>query len=108
MTARAASRSLATATWAPTAACAGSRSEERRVGEEGRSRGAPYHLKKKNKVVKYSIENNDPVRTETPGARQKQMIIQTRHRYNAISKMRSHHHSCETDEQTSRKIVDHR
>src|SRR3982750_4996935 len=27
---------------------AGSRSEERRVGEEWRSRGAPYHLKKKN------------------------------------------------------------
>src|SRR2546428_3785917 len=26
------------------------RSEERRVGEEGRSRGAPYHLKKKNIV----------------------------------------------------------
>src|SRR2546430_245003 len=26
------------------------RSEERRVGKEGRSRGAPYHLKKKNKV----------------------------------------------------------
>src|SRR5256885_17232265 len=26
-----------------------SRSEERRVGEEGRSRWAPYHLKKKNK-----------------------------------------------------------
>src|SRR2546430_5691556 len=25
------------------------RSEERRVGEEGRSRGAPYHLKKKKK-----------------------------------------------------------
>src|SRR2546425_10383807 len=25
----------------------GGRSEERRVGEEGRSRGAPYHLKKK-------------------------------------------------------------
>src|SRR2546427_1545 len=27
----------------------GIRSEERRVGEEGRSRGAPYHLKKKKK-----------------------------------------------------------
>src|SRR2546425_13168659 len=27
----------------------GLRSEERRVGEEGRSRGAPYHLKKKKK-----------------------------------------------------------
>src|SRR2546430_10233246 len=26
---------------------AGQRSEERRVGEEGRSRGSPYHLKKK-------------------------------------------------------------
>src|SRR2546425_13037022 len=26
-----------------------SRSEERRVGEEGRSRGGPYHLKKKNR-----------------------------------------------------------
>src|SRR2546426_8625989 len=26
------------------------RSEERRVGEEGRSRGAPYHLKKKKKI----------------------------------------------------------
>src|SRR3989449_10984943 len=25
----------------------GERSEERRVGEEGRSRGSPYHLKKK-------------------------------------------------------------
>src|SRR2546430_15196211 len=25
------------------------RSEERRVGEEGRSRGSPYHLKKKNR-----------------------------------------------------------
>src|SRR5256885_17116497 len=28
---------------------AGARSEERRVGEEGRSRGAPDHLKKKKK-----------------------------------------------------------
>src|SRR6201995_6164415 len=28
---------------------AGRRSEERRVGKEGRSRGAPYHLKKKEK-----------------------------------------------------------
>src|SRR2546430_17631451 len=27
--------------------CMDGRSEERRVGEEGRSRGAPYHLKKK-------------------------------------------------------------
>src|SRR2546422_11773021 len=27
----------------------GSRSGERRVGEEGRSRGSPYHLKKKTK-----------------------------------------------------------
>src|SRR2546427_11695394 len=27
------------------------RSEERRVGEEGRSRGAPDHLKKKNKSI---------------------------------------------------------
>src|SRR2546430_6767905 len=27
------------------------RSEERRVGEEGRSRGAPYHLKKKKKEI---------------------------------------------------------
>src|SRR5258705_11697686 len=27
------------------------RSEERRVGKEGRSRGAPYHLKKKRKIV---------------------------------------------------------
>src|SRR5258707_9918477 len=28
----------------------GERSEERRVGEEGRSRGSPYHLKKKKKI----------------------------------------------------------
>src|SRR3712207_9471621 len=28
----------------------GRRSEERRVGEEGRSRGSPYHLKKKKTV----------------------------------------------------------
>src|SRR2546430_17124527 len=34
--------------WRP-AGGEGRRSEERRVGEEGRSRGAPYHLKKKNK-----------------------------------------------------------
>src|SRR2546425_4257241 len=27
------------------------RSEERRVGEEGRSRGSPYHLKKKKKEI---------------------------------------------------------
>src|SRR5256885_2142433 len=26
------------------------RSEERRVGKEGRSRGSPYHLKKKNNI----------------------------------------------------------
>src|SRR3712207_9139822 len=29
----------------------GARSEERRVGEESRSRGLPYHLKKKKKIV---------------------------------------------------------
>src|SRR5256885_15363183 len=32
------------------AAAASSRLEERRVGEEGRSRGSPYHLKKKNEL----------------------------------------------------------
>src|SRR5256885_15129129 len=33
----------------------GGRSEERRVGEEGRSRGGPYHLKKKKKRVPFSV-----------------------------------------------------
>src|SRR2546425_11483679 len=34
---------------AVTPGASGGRSEERRVGEEGRYRGAPYHLKKKNR-----------------------------------------------------------
>src|SRR3989337_3267955 len=32
------------------------RSEERRVGEEGRSRGSPYHLKKKNETRRQGDE----------------------------------------------------
>src|SRR3989475_2393309 len=39
------------------------RSEERRVGEEGRSRGAPYHLKKKKKKTTKTIENERSVKT---------------------------------------------
>src|SRR3712207_9525192 len=31
------------------------RSGERRVGEEWRSRGSPYHLKKKKEVVQYKL-----------------------------------------------------
>src|SRR2546429_8627729 len=34
----------------------GDRSEERRVGEEGRSRWAPYHLKKKKKNKEQEVE----------------------------------------------------
>src|SRR2546422_8483256 len=31
--------------------CRCKRSEERRVGEEGRSRGSPFHLKKKKRIL---------------------------------------------------------
>src|ERR1039458_1934534 len=40
-----------------------SRSEERRVGKEGRSRWAPYHLKKKKKIQTVSAQYNDVSKT---------------------------------------------
>src|SRR3989449_10617712 len=40
------------------------RSEERRVGEEGRSRGAPYHLKKKKQTDVSRGEIDDARRNE--------------------------------------------
>src|SRR2546429_5288753 len=40
-------REVADAAWSAAGAVAGSRSEERRVGKEGRSRWSPDHLKKK-------------------------------------------------------------
>src|SRR2546430_15186259 len=44
-------KSMPDKTWSASAACE-YRSEERRVGEEGRSRWAPYYLKKKKKNLK--------------------------------------------------------
>src|SRR2546429_8730870 len=49
------------------------RSEERRVGEEGRSRGAPHHLKKKKKVERVwysfrSLQEQTETRTPSPVA----------------------------------------
>src|SRR3989337_189772 len=46
------------------------RSEERRVGEEGRSRGAPYHLKKKKKKKVIPSREAGDLRTRRASCRQ--------------------------------------
>src|SRR2546430_14710410 len=44
------------------------RSEERRVGEEGRSRGAPHHLKKKKNEVGVSVDLEECVERAKQGS----------------------------------------
>src|SRR2546427_11526334 len=44
------------------AACGSARSEERRVGEEGRSRWAPYHLKKKRGKRRFGTTKSEEAR----------------------------------------------
>src|SRR2546425_10280854 len=71
------------------------RSEERRVGEEGRTRGGPDPLKKKRKQIKVEKKikeiNQDGQQEKDSkkeiGARRKQWIVQTGNRHDVNSGM---------------------
>src|SRR3989442_15991430 len=54
-----AARGRTGAGWARASPARPRRSGERRVGEEGRSRGGPYHLKKKKKEKSNDQERNE-------------------------------------------------